>query len=641
MSNDTFLIKSNANQSFGTGFCIYKDEQGSFLLTNAHVVEACGEDNLEVDEFKAMVFKVGISDSLDLALIYVEGLVDSIALKLSSGTIKKGAHFYISGFREHLYSNYKLETLNGSIKKISKLYTKKEKFERYELKVKYNDTVQKGYSGSAVRCLNGYVVAIATSRYTNREFEAIPIKYLNLIWNDMPNNLMYDEPCKGNNKFKITLSKIVQLSTIIGLLFTIFTFFSPRENENHAFVVILAGIQNKIDKLNKQIDNSKIFNEKKLLNKELKELNIYKIQKNIEIKKLKKFLSKIDNEIFTKSKKILEESSIDKVLEFLSEVKNKNKNIYILEIQLYMIQNNYFQAKKVYQKLLEVDKSINTLFDYAFFLQNYDNKDEAIEIYSDILNLYNNTSSNEDIQINVLNNMAVIYSDRKEFQKAEELYLKSINFAKKLLKKESTINNKFILGRNYYNLATNYEESQYRVKLEKSALFYKKAIKLYKELCELNSKKYTKFLVQALNAFGGYYSKIEKNNKSILLYNEALSFDTNNADAYINLFELQLIIDGKFNKRLEDRFIVLYKNQQEVYCEYEMLKIFQNIVDNKKINIGLWLKKYELVKLNWNFNLLKKWITTIDDKEVKEKLELILNEFSEHDIKLNLIKEQS
>jgi len=56
MSN-TFLIKSTKNQSFGTGFCIYKDDKGSFLLTCSHVVEECDEEFLEVEGKKAELVK--------------------------------------------------------------------------------------------------------------------------------------------------------------------------------------------------------------------------------------------------------------------------------------------------------------------------------------------------------------------------------------------------------------------------------------------------------------------------------------------------------------------------------------------------------------------------------------------------------
>jgi len=91
--NDTFLIKSSAerNKSFGTGFCIHKDSNGSFLLTCAHVVESCGKNDLEIDSHKATCLHISKDDDIiDMALLYVEGLTDTIALKLSDEIAQEG-----------------------------------------------------------------------------------------------------------------------------------------------------------------------------------------------------------------------------------------------------------------------------------------------------------------------------------------------------------------------------------------------------------------------------------------------------------------------------------------------------------------------------------------------------------------------
>lgn len=48
--NATFLIKSTENKSFGTGFCFDQNEDGSYILTCQHVVDACGKESLYVNE---------------------------------------------------------------------------------------------------------------------------------------------------------------------------------------------------------------------------------------------------------------------------------------------------------------------------------------------------------------------------------------------------------------------------------------------------------------------------------------------------------------------------------------------------------------------------------------------------------------
>ena len=82
-NNFTFLIKSTKNSSFGTGFCIHKDNKGSFLVTVAHVVNACGKENLQVDVHNATLLHISNEeDTIDLALIYVEGLTNNYNLNI-------------------------------------------------------------------------------------------------------------------------------------------------------------------------------------------------------------------------------------------------------------------------------------------------------------------------------------------------------------------------------------------------------------------------------------------------------------------------------------------------------------------------------------------------------------------------------
>ena len=110
-----FLVKSKKNSSFGTAFAIYSDEEGSFLLTAAHVVESCGVDTILVDALNSKSQKIVsypsevlyISENvetIDLALVYVKGLFEVKPLKLSSEILEitnEKHTFRIDGFRPH------------------------------------------------------------------------------------------------------------------------------------------------------------------------------------------------------------------------------------------------------------------------------------------------------------------------------------------------------------------------------------------------------------------------------------------------------------------------------------------------------------------------------------------------------------
>jgi len=207
-NNSTFLIKSSAdrNRSFGTGFCVHKDDKGSFLLTAGHVVDSCGRDHLLVASFSATLLHISQdNDTLDLALIYVEGLINSSPLKLSNEKAKENDEFTIVGYRPHKNDHAK-EPLKGSIKKAYPLESKHIR-NIYELTINDGDSIEQGYSGSAVvSAVTGLVIAIATDRKRDgKQAFATPAYYLREIWKDIPNNLFQSlsnlNPYKGLNSF--------------------------------------------------------------------------------------------------------------------------------------------------------------------------------------------------------------------------------------------------------------------------------------------------------------------------------------------------------------------------------------------------------------------------------------------------------
>ena len=205
MKNHTFLIKSTKNSSFGTAFCIKQDVKGSYFVTCTHVVEDCGVDTLEIEQYQAKVVAIGSKESIDLAVVFVEGLFDCSILKLSNESVEINQKFTIDGFKPHKKGSHKLEQLNGSIKKISQIYSNSKSIDTYELNIGDGDSIERGYSGSAIVCY-GFVVAVATDRNTNgKQAYAVPIGYLGEIWKDIPNNLFQSlsnlNPYKGLNSF--------------------------------------------------------------------------------------------------------------------------------------------------------------------------------------------------------------------------------------------------------------------------------------------------------------------------------------------------------------------------------------------------------------------------------------------------------
>lgn len=194
MINSTFLINSTQNKSFGTAFCVAKDDNGAFLVTCCHVVEACKKEFLEVNGHEAQLLHIGSSKDIDLAVVYVEKLETEL-LSLSSELRELETTFTLDGFKVHKDGTRLQRPLNGSIKKISQIHNKAKVVSTYELKIENDYSIEKGYSGSPLVCEStAQVLAVATDKQSNgKQAYAIPIKYLKEIWTDMPENIFAKE----------------------------------------------------------------------------------------------------------------------------------------------------------------------------------------------------------------------------------------------------------------------------------------------------------------------------------------------------------------------------------------------------------------------------------------------------------------
>lgn len=191
MNTSTLLIKSTKNKNFGTAFCIKKDEVGSYFVTCTHVIEDCGKDSLELNEQRASIVALGSKEDIDLAVVFVKGFFECAVLKLSDEEVEDGRNFRLDGFQRivHKKESYKLAELNGFVKKSFEIHNDSKTINAYELNIGNNDSIERGYSGSAIVC-DGLVVAMATDRNINgKEAYAVPVRYLREIWTKMDEGL--------------------------------------------------------------------------------------------------------------------------------------------------------------------------------------------------------------------------------------------------------------------------------------------------------------------------------------------------------------------------------------------------------------------------------------------------------------------
>ncbi|CAA6819552.1 MAG: Unknown protein [uncultured Sulfurovum sp.] len=192
MNDSILLIQSQDTKknNMGTGFVIYNDENGSFILTCNHVLEAVGEpkiDDYEVEEIAKNKF-------YDLALLYVKGLVKKkpFVLKETSLSLSQDKEVSLIGYRSFSKNEYRKNTRKAKI--FDKGIHKEENihFDVWEIMAQKDNHILRGYSGSPL-ILNGQVIGVMTNKEQADRGFATSIKYLSTIWKDMPNGLILQE----------------------------------------------------------------------------------------------------------------------------------------------------------------------------------------------------------------------------------------------------------------------------------------------------------------------------------------------------------------------------------------------------------------------------------------------------------------
>ena len=189
------LITSSdlSNRRFGTGFVIHRDEQATYLLTCAHVVDDVGgAETIDIGGLKAAIVAIGDADALDLAVLRVEGSQDKSPLSLRASGEKDTA-FRTAGF-QLFGTHYLIRPLQGKLGQSVGLTMRGHAgyIKAWDLKIEDDYQLQPGYSGSpVVNEHSGEVLGIVSHRQGQGERGlAISIEALPNIWPDMPPNLL-------------------------------------------------------------------------------------------------------------------------------------------------------------------------------------------------------------------------------------------------------------------------------------------------------------------------------------------------------------------------------------------------------------------------------------------------------------------
>ncbi len=190
------LITSSVpdNNYFGTGFVIHQDEDGTYLLTCAHVVQDVGgPDEVVAGGNKASIVASGAEDGTDLAVLRTEGLRDKLPLPLNSKA-SRGQRFKTAGFQQYGWSTYLIRPLDGVLGHQVEIGRSQSSLAKaWDLKITDEYQLQPGYSGSPVVDEEGYVIAVVSTRQSEgTKGLAISVAALTKVWHDAPPNIISD-----------------------------------------------------------------------------------------------------------------------------------------------------------------------------------------------------------------------------------------------------------------------------------------------------------------------------------------------------------------------------------------------------------------------------------------------------------------
>ena len=176
------------NQRYGTGFVIHKDQKKTYLLTCMHVVrDVGGEDAVKIDKYQAKVFATSPEEKADLALLYIDAVLDKPALQLSIGGEKEHP-ISIAGY--HLNSKqYLVRPLKGTLKERVGIAAtgQNDLIKAWDLVITDAYPLQDGYSGSPVFDEYNHVIGVVITRQGDGKMGvALGIEALISIWEDMP-----------------------------------------------------------------------------------------------------------------------------------------------------------------------------------------------------------------------------------------------------------------------------------------------------------------------------------------------------------------------------------------------------------------------------------------------------------------------
>ena len=216
INTSILCIESKNNQSFGTGFVIYNDAKGSYIITASHVIDEVEIPMIEDKEVKVIVQKT----FSDLALLYLEGIfLAPLPLQVNhcSGKVK------IIAFSCFTKNKVQKVTLKGRLQEESiELQSRENEASTFVRKIlaDKNFHFERGNSGAPVFCNeSNKVIAIMGHKEQNNMAYAMNVASIQNISKEIPHEIFKNH--QGAKKKKRWLYYLFLIPTLITIIYVV------------------------------------------------------------------------------------------------------------------------------------------------------------------------------------------------------------------------------------------------------------------------------------------------------------------------------------------------------------------------------------------------------------------------------------
>ncbi len=307
---------------------------------------------------------------------------------------------------------------------------------------------------------------------------------------------------------------------------------------------------------------------------------------------------------------------------------------------LYLKEKKFDNAKKYYQRAISTleQNKIPKALSYPTLANSFNalgslyrqtkETNSSQHCYQKALSLYLNPKDLGSIA-DTLHNLANLYYQEKEPQKAIDYYLKTFEHYKKLISKNPHHYRRKILSlwqkivriaplppyqkelaKSYQNMGWVYLTER---KFKRSIALFMEAQKIY------DQKKINDY--ENLSGLAYNHYKIKKYEKASIYYQRTLKIELKSYGDFLNYYESSLLSKREIDKNLNQQFVLKFKDKKEIFIYYEMFLLFDNLLHHQKIEIKKWQKSYQKIPFKFDLLPLKRWIKLdIEEQSLQEEM---------------------